>query len=386
VVNVPPATHVVRVSRVGYSTRTTLLVVQGGQVTTQDFQLHQSGSISGLVTAAVGGAPIAGAVLTTVNVAGVTDAAGRYTLDGVDAGNATLSVAASGYNHLQVSVAVTAGRVSSADIQLTVGASATVSGKVVDAETGTPLANVPVAFFDDSGRVNSLYTDATGTYTISTTSGKRLFYVNSSLSLTPLKGYSSYSPQVLVYAGAPTITNFTIHPYRVLLVHVLDAKSGGDLVGANVTYQSFDQTVYASTLSDERGNAVLAKAAAGPGFVTVGLKGYNSLPLNVNFPPGIANALEAPLITQPVLKGIVTDLQTGATLVGATVTISDVGGNVVSQTKTVASGAYVCTAAVGSMQVSASMAGYTNASSLADLPATGDVIVNLALPRAGTTK
>jgi TonB-linked SusC/RagA family outer membrane protein len=82
----------------------------------------QGGTISGTVTAVVGGTPLAEArvLVLGTSVAATTSQDGKYTLRNVPAGTANLQVLRVGYQSLKKSVAVTAGATATADFALTV--------------------------------------------------------------------------------------------------------------------------------------------------------------------------------------------------------------------------------------------------------------------------
>ncbi|MFZ4434176.1 MAG: carboxypeptidase regulatory-like domain-containing protein, partial [Microthrixaceae bacterium] len=133
-----------------------------------------TGSVSGIVTAAESGAPLAGicvtarvSVLSQDQGRACTDPSGRFTISGLAPNNYTLVVQdpVSGYVTTTLTeVRVATGQaVTGADARMARGAA--VVGTVRDAATGSPLAGVCVTAASRTGAaVGEGCTDATGTY------------------------------------------------------------------------------------------------------------------------------------------------------------------------------------------------------------------------------
>ena len=137
-----------------------------------DFQLKLGAIISGRVIDADTGDPIADANIYASLIDGRgnawtnTDSGGRYTLPGVPSGAVDIRVQAHGYieEHLRLRVEG-AERLTGADIELGTGAS--ISGRVVDAETGVPISRVHVRVETNNGDCcNGSDTDFDGRYEI----------------------------------------------------------------------------------------------------------------------------------------------------------------------------------------------------------------------------
>jgi len=158
------------------------IVVRSGESATADVTLERAGRIGGRVTAAAGGAPLAGIHVAAYNeddgtlcAETTTDwdgyysvalPAGRFRTAAYDAAltYATLFFPSRLDFGTATSLAVTAGRVT-APVDFTLIRAGRFTGVVTDAETASPLANVVVAAYDEGGvNVGNGRTTATGKY------------------------------------------------------------------------------------------------------------------------------------------------------------------------------------------------------------------------------
>ena len=105
------------------------------------------GAITGTVTDANGGAPIAGANVSSGSSNDSTDGSGNYTLTNVPTGNAPVNVSAAGYNAASDSVTVTDGGTSSLNFSLTAAPTGGGTGSIkgtVTSNTSAKLSGVLV--------------------------------------------------------------------------------------------------------------------------------------------------------------------------------------------------------------------------------------------------
>jgi hypothetical protein len=160
------------------------------------FTYLQTGSITGTVTAAATGQPVAGAAVSIPRMRVATGSNGTYTLNGLPAGGYKVTVSGYGYQTQTQTVTVTAGQASTQNVQLAGTPHETVSGTVTAATgTGWPLY-AKVSWSDGDGHSGTAYTTpATGKYSLSllATSSYRL-------TVTPL--YPGYT--------APAATTVTV--------------------------------------------------------------------------------------------------------------------------------------------------------------------------------
>ena len=197
--SLPDGNTTVTATHSGYSDQSAVVVITTGSTTNQDFALAPlPGSIHGVVTDSVTGAPIAGAAVSYSGGAATTGANGAYSLAGVTEGSYAVSVSAAGYNGQspQVSVGPGANVVKNVALAPLPG---TVTGTVVDVATGTPLVGATVTY---SG--GSTTTDGQGRYSVSAvTEGSYAFTASAS-------GYSPQTQTVAVGPGATVSLNLSL--------------------------------------------------------------------------------------------------------------------------------------------------------------------------------
>ena len=119
--NVLPGSHQVIASKEGYQTASLMVAVVSGTTAAADFSLSQiavPGTITGSVTDADDGSPMAGAAVTDGTRTAVTDASGKYTLADVPPGSYEVTASKEGYESLTSSVTVLSGAPSEMNFSL----------------------------------------------------------------------------------------------------------------------------------------------------------------------------------------------------------------------------------------------------------------------------
>ncbi len=228
-----------------------------------DFSLLPAGRISGRVTAAADGAPLAGIYVEAFDwtgdwrgLASTTDEEGNFTIGGLDPGPYRLRAwdwsgvyAAEWYEDKATydtadPVVCVAGE-ATAGIEMRLGRSGSISGMVVDASSGAPLTDVSLYAWPVEGSIGEVgwgWTDSDGTFTIyGLTTGEYILfgYDFSGLYLpTYFDGVTdpSLATPVAVVSGADTAG------VRLRMVlgggvtgHVRDARNGAPLPNTFVT-------------------------------------------------------------------------------------------------------------------------------------------------------
>jgi len=141
----------------------TLQLVQNGSATT--------GTLRGIVTDAISGAPIGGATVSNATFRVKTDSRGVYQVANVAAGPVPITVSQTGYQTINTTGNLVAGGqlVYSPAMTTTSGGpiptSATVNGVVVDAGTNLPLTGVAITATDGAG-THTAQSDANGNFSI----------------------------------------------------------------------------------------------------------------------------------------------------------------------------------------------------------------------------
>jgi thermitase len=203
--NVLPGSHQVVASKEGYQTSSSTVTVLEGDTAVANFSLSQvvvvPGSITGSVTDAEGGSPIAGAMVSHGTRTAITDESGEYTIADVQAGSYEVTVSKEGYQSSSSTVDVLSGTAAVADFSLNqVIVPGRITGSVTDAENGSPIIAATV-----TDGVRTVTTDAAGKYTIADVPP------GSHEVTASREGYESLTSSVTVTSGATSETNFSLN-------------------------------------------------------------------------------------------------------------------------------------------------------------------------------
>ncbi len=159
-----------------YSTATSVTIATGTTTSGIDAAMVLGGAVSGTVTAADTGQPLAGVCVSASGTLGFdgggpwscTDSTGYYRISGLPTDTVSVTYPApplSGYVSKTVSsLSVTAGQTTTSDVSLALGG--VISGTVTSASTGLPLSNVEIGAFSTQGFSAYAVTDSSGNYTI----------------------------------------------------------------------------------------------------------------------------------------------------------------------------------------------------------------------------
>lgn len=120
--DLPEGEYAVLVAAAGYDSVSQTIAVPGGETSLADFALDsrpaKGGNISGAVTDAADGLPVAGAMVSCAGLWTVTDPGGSYTITGLLEGVLSVTVTATGYEDGWQSAEVSEGETSVADFAL----------------------------------------------------------------------------------------------------------------------------------------------------------------------------------------------------------------------------------------------------------------------------
>jgi hypothetical protein len=302
-------------------------------------------TVTGTVTNAGSGAPLAGATVGTdsASITTTTDSNGNFTLTGVPPGPQTLAVSRSGFSPATKAVTMVAGTsVSAGAIALTpLAPFGTITGTVINATTGDPLAGATVT---TGGIPSSVTTDTNGNFTlpgVPADEGDTLAVI--ACEFDPATKQVRVGPGQTLSVGtilltpnpsnrtACTATNAgTVAPLSVGTVAltplstfgtttgtVTNAGTGAPLSGVTVGGIGF------STTTDSNGNFTLAGVPPGPQTLTISRSGFSPAMTDVTVEPGktlsTGTIALTPLSTFGTTTGTVTNAGTDAPLSGATV-------------------------------------------------------------------
>lgn len=263
-------------------------VVVGQETSDINFYLHLSGGISGKVTDAVSGLPLQNIVVMARSTdkthywSAGTDANGNYRiLTNLATGTYNVTVVlAEGHVPRTVSgIAVTAG-VETPGVNLVLGQSGIISGRVTATPSGNPLGNATVTIVSRDGQYSGFtQTDATGYFRISSGLGTGTYTVFAVYEMS-----FGQATGVNVVAGSET-SNVNIalavsppQPSGIIMGRVTDTISN-PITTARVTAQGPAGSGEAST--DEKGNYIISKGL-GTGTYTVRASATGYSPQNVS--------------------------------------------------------------------------------------------------------
>ena len=267
IANVPPGTYQVTASKSGYQSSSLTVSVLAGATAVANLSLSQIillGSITGSVTDAKDGSPIAGATVSDGTTTALTDGAGTYSINDVPAGSYQVVGSKVGYQSSSLTVTVLSGPTAIANLALSqIIVTGNITGSVTDAKDASPMVGATV-----SDGTRTATTDATGTYSIANVP-PGTYQVTASKS-----GYQSSSLTLSVLAGATAIANLSLSQIIVpgsITGSVTDAKDGSPIAGAAVS----DGT--RTVLTDATGKYTISDIPAGSYQVVAGKEGYRSL-------------------------------------------------------------------------------------------------------------
>ncbi|TMD17454.1 MAG: carboxypeptidase-like regulatory domain-containing protein, partial [Chloroflexi bacterium] len=175
------------------------VTLTAGNTTTQNFALAPNpGTITGTVTDAGTGAPIAGATVSYSGGSTTTDGSGAYTLANVAEGSYSVTAGATGYTSQSRTVTVGPGGTATQNFALT-RPNGAITGTVTSAATGSPISGATVSYSGGSTTTNgsgqyTLLNVAPGTYSVTASA----------------TGYSSKSQSVAVGSGQTATANFAL--------------------------------------------------------------------------------------------------------------------------------------------------------------------------------
>ena len=353
---------------------------------------QSTGSISGTVTDAVTGAPLAGVQVFASKTTGgylgpgISGASGAYTISGLLPG--TYYVLTSNYlgyvdeiyDNLPrrgddfsaaTFVGVTAGAaIGGIDFSLAVGG--TITGTVTDAGTAAPLPGVYVYVYSGGGVwIHSVITDASGVYTASgflsgtyyLRTENNLGYIDELYNNLPCPGGGcvvTTGAGVNVTVGATTSgIHFGLAGGGTISGTVSDAGTGAPLAGVQVLFYAATGDYAGFVVTDALG-AYVKSGLAGTYFLrTVNSLGYvdelyNNIPFtgtscaipvtigtNVSVTAGATTSgIDFGLAVGGTITGTVTDARTGTPLTGVQVNVFDASGAPVAYGSTNTSGFY----------------------------------------------
>ncbi len=353
-----------------------------------DFTLDREGAVSGFVTSAATGAPLAGIRVEIWNPSGnyvtgsSTDASGLYTVDDLSPGVYFARTDTSGWDDeifddlpcagfcdptvgTPIEVAINA---TTRHIDFALERSASISGTVTHALTGQPLANVRVRVVRATGSsAGSDYTDAAGSYRVDDLPAGTYFaitdgdgYLNEIYDGVPCPGGCNLAlgtPIEVVANSDLTGIDFQLDRLGSLSGTVIDAATSGPISGVRVEAWTEAGSYAGTGFTGGLGEYLVDELLPGNYFLVFDPDNhagelYDDLPchdgncdVTTGTPVAVAlnattGGVDAALDLLGAISGIVTDSLTGGPIDGVRVEIWDAESDYVTSTTTDSSGNY----------------------------------------------
>ncbi|MFO0931243.1 MAG: carboxypeptidase-like regulatory domain-containing protein [Planctomycetota bacterium] len=255
----PGSDRAIVASATGFTT--TLVPLPAGQTQAVDVRLLRGGTITGRVTADPDGRPVRGLHVTAMSLGrgapfgrepAITDADGRYTLDGVAPGGAIVTASGDGWvpkaagdasgGYQPLAVSVTPGGHATFDLVVTRGAR--LAGAVFGAD-GSPVAGAVVRA---EGRGDAVAMRAPGAGPVTATGADGLFLLDGLVADAPYDVVVSalgaadarVGPTVATTATTPPRVEVRLVAPRAVEITVVEAESNAPVVGALVSVSAGD--------------------------------------------------------------------------------------------------------------------------------------------------
>ena len=374
--------YTMTVSAEGYEPVTETVSLAAGSVVKNVALSTGAKTVSGVVTDAVTGDPIAYAQVMmqsgAVMFMGMTDNQGHYSFEVTEPDLVyTLTASYYGYEtYKEENVSVANGSIVR-DIALE---KLTLSGVVTDAKTNEPLAGVRILLSDGWWTEEEVTTDENGAYSFVIGDDTSEYTLTASLD-----GYNSYEKSGIVFTEGSVVENIALEPIVTTVSGVVtDAETGDPIAYAQVMMQS--GAVMFMGMTDNQGHYSFEVTEPDLAYtLTASYYGYETYKEeNVSVANG--SIVRDIALEKLTLSGVVTDAKTNEPLAGVRILLSD-GWWTEEEVTTDESGAY--SFAIGDdtseFLLTASLEGYNEYKVEGITFAEGSQVVNIALEPIVTT-
>lgn len=341
-------------------------------------KLTADATIEGVVTDAITGLPIQGALVDAVRgdqvrYSDTTAIDGSYSLTGINPSNYTLVVSASGYQTKSVGVKPANNQTTIVNVQL-IPNGGLIEGVVSDSTTTLPISGATIAIFQDRILILTTTTNGSGFYSAPNLApGNYVVLATDSMYQTQLKGG-------IVQVGAVTLVNFALelNPGAISGT-VIDFITMQGIEGAVV--EVFEDSIligFADT--DINGNYTIPNLPPGSYTITVTAIGYQSKTNGALVVSGMTTIENFALIQPPgAISGTVTNAGNGNPIPGASVNVFK-GLTLIASVLTDSNGNYtIDTLSPGNYLVSAGAQQFSTSVVGAIVTAGNTTIVNFSL-------
>ncbi|QHE62502.1 hypothetical protein FHE72_16855 [Rossellomorea vietnamensis] len=308
----------------------------------------------------------------------LTSSDGTYSIGNLPSGSYNVVFTADGYGGAVIPVILVPNGIETVNVNLDPNP-ATISGTVVNAQSGTVITGALVRIFNSDGVfITSTLTDENGFYVITGLAAGQYTAIASA------DGFGDQIAVVTLSPGETEIVNFSLSNLQAVLKGtVRDRANNQPIQAALVQVFRVGTTLpVASVLTDSSGNYLITGLEPREYRVVFSAEGYTSEVFRIFLTNGETRTLDVELGRQPAtLTGTVTDAGTGTPILGAAVvTVISGSGIVVASTLTDQEGRYILTGLpAGDYNVIFSAEGYVSQTIPITLSPGESAVLNAAL-------
>jgi protocatechuate 3,4-dioxygenase beta subunit len=373
-----PGSYTISAEATNYQTRTIGATVSAGMTTTVNLALQSNpGTVSGTVTDATTGLPIAGVTVeihSDITLSTLTDPSGNYTITGLPPGAYVMHAHADDYQTAVTGVIVQSDQTATVNFSLQPNPG-TLSGTVIDANTMLPIAGTLIEINAGNIPIETTLTDASGNYSITGVSpGSYVIHAHAT-------NYQISIADATIQSNQTTTTNFSLQSNPGTVSGTVTAAVGGSPIAGATVEANLNDVVIISTLTDSSGNYSLSSLAPGSYVIHAHAEDFQTGISNATVTAGMTTTVNFSLQANPgTVTGVITDAATGLPIGGALVQIT-FNGTVIYTSLTDSAGTYIETGlAEGNYTLAASKTGYYSASQNFSITTINEIVnIHLAL-------
>ncbi|GLI84555.1 hypothetical protein ANABIO32_22650 [Rossellomorea marisflavi] len=345
--NLLPGSYTFVFTANGYGSRTEGATVTAGGTTILDAELTKiAGTLTGTITDPAS-APIPNATVTVfqnnIQIASVlTDGSGNYSIPGLAPGSYTVTIGAANYSTITLGTSITGGQTTVLNATLTPNPG-TLTGLVTDTGS-TPLSGVNITVTTSSGTGTIVATTVTGNDGIYTVTG---LAPGNYIVVASNPNFQQGSEGATITSGGTTVVNFVLAANPGSLAGTItNAQTGAPIAGANVQVRILDSggSLIATVSSGVNGDYSVGNLA--PGFYTVlaSAPDFQTNSATVQVFPNQTSIGDVALTPNPgSISGTVTSTIGSTPIPGATVSIINSSGILITSVLTDQTGAFTVT-------------------------------------------
>lgn len=391
VLNLQPGTYAITASNTNFGTQTATVLVQSNAVTNAALALPPNpGAVTGTVTSAQTGDPLADTQVRVLNDNGIlaavvqTDLNGVYLVQGLTPGTYTIVLINADFQSRTIGAIIGAGETATVNAALAPNPG-TITGIISDAVSGNPLQGAIVQLFPSQSLIpiENAATDQNGRYSFAGIEPGEYIVAASA------ENYARGTAGATVFPNAQATVNLGLTPNPAAVVGTITQNGGTPVGGATVRILDQNETVLGTGITDQNGNYTIGNLPQGTKTAVISASGFGTLLTGVTLSPGQTTTLNAQLTPNAgSIRGTVTDQQTGLPIAGADLVVRRTGAApiVVANATSGTDGSYlVAGLAPGTYTITAVRNGYgaatTGATVVSDATANAPIVLT---PLSGT--